>query len=88
MNKKYLMCILLCVMFVLFGCTAEEEPRLTEEQLSCEHEWVEIAYHVMSYSDGSGVGYDVYCPKCHLEEGMSSKEWNRTQADMEYKNSK
>lgn len=88
--KKYLISVLLCVMFVLCGCESVEEskePQQTEQQLQCEHEWVEIAWDVTSYSDGSGVGYDIYCPKCHIEKNVSSKEWNRIQADMDYKNS-
>lgn len=88
MKKRCLMGVLLCMMLGLFGCATEEESQLTDSQLSCEHEWVEIAYSFTSYGDGSGVGYDVYCPKCQMEENMSSKEWKKTQADMEYENNK
>lgn len=88
MKKRILVSFLLCVMLGLFGCATEEEPQLTDSQLSCEHEWVEIDWSFVSYNDGSGVGYDIYCPKCQTEENVSSKKWNKIQADMEYKNSK
>lgn len=87
MKKKHLICTLLCLIFVLCGCSvAEEKPQLNEQQLQCEHEWAEIDWHAEIANDGSGVTYDIYCPKCQLETNVSYKEWNRIQVDMDYQN--
>lgn len=81
--KKFLICILTCFVFGLCSCsTAEEKPQQTEQQLRCEHEWIEINCNL----DIGNVTYDIYCPKCQLETNVRYKEWNRIQADMEYRN--
>lgn len=74
----------IAILFILCVATGEEKPPITEEQLQCNHEWTEIDWHAEIASDGSGVTYDIYCPKCQLEEKVSYKEWNRIQADMNY----
>ena len=86
MKKKYLISILLCMMLGLFGCATEEEPQLTDSQLLCEHEWVEVDKF---YDRGAGdIMYAIYCPKCKSEMNVVYKEFNKIQADMEYQNSK
>lgn len=77
-----LMCVLLCLL-VFYG--GEEKPQPNEQQIQCEHEYVEISWHAEICSDGSGVSYDIYCPKCQWETKVSYKEWNRIQVDMEYR---
>ena len=89
MKKIILACILLCFMFGLCGCSisiGEEKPQQNEQQLQCEHEWVELAWHLEWCSNGDGVSYDIYCPKCQWETKVSYTEWHRIQADMEFKN--
>ena len=88
MKKIYIICIFAFGLF-LCGCAqCEEKPQPNEQQLQCEHEYVEIDWNARAYSDGSGVSYDIYCPKCKLEITVSSKEWKRIQADMNYKANK
>ena len=95
MKKKLLLiCILICLVFNLCGCdtschlSESQEPQPNEQQLQCEHEYAEIGWSITSCSDGSGTSYDIYCPKCQWETTVSYKEWNRIQADMNYKHSK
>lgn len=85
MKKVILACILLCFMFVLFSCSIGEKPQQNEQQLQCEHEWVELTWRPGWYSNGDGVSYDIYCPKCQLESRVTYTDWKRIQADMEYK---
>ena len=85
--KKYLIYILLCLSLVLCGCSTcnvvEEKPQPNAQQLQCEHEWVEINWGI---TNGDGIIYDIYCPKCQFETTAGYKEWNKIQADMEYRN--
>ena len=88
MKKKISVC-LLCFVLGLCGCNLiEEKPQPNEQQLQCEHEYVEIAWDINSCGDGSATTSDIYCPKCQWETTVSYKEWNRIQADMDYKTSK
>ena len=86
MKKRILASILLCMMLGLLGCATEEEPQLTDNQLLCEHEWVEVDkfYDLLE----GEIMCSIYCPKCKLEMNVTSKEFNKIQADTEYKNSK
>lgn len=94
MKKKILICVLFTFCTIsLCGCDVpewigKEKQQPNEQQLQCEHEWVEIDWHAQMAADGSGVIHDIYCPKCQLETNVSSKQWNRMKADMNYKNSK
>lgn len=94
MKKKFLsICIFTCFVFGLCGCDVpkfigEEKPQPNEQQLQCEHEYVEIAWDINHCADGSATTTDIYCPKCQWETTVSYKEWNRIQADMDYKTSK
>ncbi len=90
MKKKILAVALgLTLCFGMIGCTSSDDlaaSNITNEQQSkCEHEYKEIDWHVQSYSDGSNIGYDIYCHKCEYETNVSYKEWNKIQADIEYK---
>ena len=90
MKKKILAVVLgLTMCFGMTGCTENDDLANSnipnEKQSNCEHEYREIDWHVQSYSDGSNVGYDIYCPKCEYETNVSYKEWGKIQADMEYK---
>ena len=90
MKKKILAVVLgLTLCFGMTGCTSSDDLAasniLNEQQSKCEHEYKEIDCHVQSYSDGSNGGYDIYSPKCEYETNVSYKEWNKIQADMEYK---
>lgn len=80
--KYFLIGTLVCFIMILSGCESQSQTNeSTDEQLQCEHEWVEIDWnHTLS----NGVVYDIYCPKCQLETTASYKEWNRIQANMEY----
>lgn len=84
-KKKPIASILLCGLTIgLCACSVEEvkeEPKISEQQSLCEHEWVEIECHL----EPGNINYDIYCPKCQLETNVPYKEWNRIQADMEYK---
>ena len=96
MKRKILVFIILCFMVCLglYACALikenpqQPEPQPNEQQLQCEHEYAEIGWSIASCSDGSGTSYDIYCPKCQWETTVSYKEWNRIQADMNYKHSK
>lgn len=84
--KEKLLVLLLISSTCLSGCNiVKEKPKQNEQQLQCEHEYTEIAWHAVMASDGSGVTYDIYCPKCQWETTVSSKEWKRIQANMSYK---
>ena len=48
-----------------------------EKQAACEHDYREL----YSYEGG---GFEIYCPKCQLQDYVSTKDWNRIQIDMEY----
>lgn len=90
MKKKILAVVLgLALCCGMTGCTESDDLANSnipnEKQSNCEHEYREIDWHVQSYSDGSNVGYDIYCPKCEYETNVSYKEWGKIQADMEYK---
>lgn len=88
-KKKYLIHLLLCLTFVLCGCNiVEEKPQQNAQQLQCEHEYVEIGWDINSCDDGSATTVDIYCPKCQWETTVSYREWNRIQADIEYRNNK
>lgn len=82
MKKTYLVCILLSITLLLCACNTEQQPN--EQQLQCEHEWVEIDWH-LTFDGGLA---DIYCPKCKLEKSVSLKELNRIEADMNYKNNR
>ena len=79
MKRIFLVCILLCITFLLCACNTELQPN--EQQLQCEHEWVEIDW----YTTLTGVLSDIYCPKCQLEKSVKIKELNKIQADMDYR---
>lgn len=90
MKKKFVAVIFgLALCFGITGCTASDDLTtsniLNEQQSNCEHEYKKIGVHLQSYLDGSNVGCDIYCPKCKYETNVSYKEWNKIQADMEYK---
>ncbi len=80
MKRIYLICVLLCLAFLLCACSTKQEPN--QQQLQCEHEWVEIDWH-LTYG---GVLSDIYCPKCQLEQSVNAKELNKIQADINFKN--
>ena len=86
MKKKFLICVLSCFMVGLCGCSiGEEKPQQNEQQLQCEHEWVELGWNAEICSNGDGISFDIYCPKCQWESRVSYTDWKRIQADMEYK---
>lgn len=87
MKKKILICVLSCFIFGLCGCgikIGEEKSQPNEQQIRCEHEYVEIDWSVEYCVDGSNTSHDIYCPKCQWETTVSHKEWNKIQADMDY----
>ena len=94
MKKKILVCVLSCFVLGLCGCgdinvgEEKEKPQPNEQQIQCVHEYAEIGWNIEDCADGSATSYDIYCPKCQLETTVSYKEWNRIQADMEYRNNK
>lgn len=75
--KKIVLTIVLglALCFVIAVNTISNIPN--EQQSKCEHEYKVIARY--------GDTCDIYCPKCKYETEVSSKEWNKIQADMEYK---
>ena len=48
-----------------------------QKQAACEHDWKVI----FKYDGG---GFEIYCPKCQLQDYVSTKEWNIIQVDKEY----
>ena len=84
-KKRLIASVLLCSLTIgLCACSIgeeKEETQISEEQSLCEHEWVEIECHL----EIGNVNHDIYCPKCKLETNASYEEWNRIQADMEYR---
>lgn len=90
MKKKILAVVLgLTLCFGMTGCGINNDSTTSnipnKKQSKCEHEYKEIHWYIQSCSDGSESSYDIYCPKCGYETNVSSKEWNKIQADMEYK---
>lgn len=76
MKKKIL--AILFGLILCFGMAMNTISNIPNEQQSkCEHEYKVIARY--------GDTCDIYCPKCKYETEVSSKEWNKIQADMEYK---
>lgn len=83
--KKVLMIVFGIISLGMVGCTKVDNPQPNEQQINCDHEYTAVSWRPGSYSDGSNSGYDIYCPKCKWETKVSYKEWNKIQADMEYK---
>lgn len=74
--KKQLVYIILCLMIGLCGCN---------KQSRCYHEWNIIGLDIGFNENNSGIIYDIYCPKCELEQNVSYKEWNKLQLEMQNK---
>ena len=81
--------LLLSTIIGLSACgIVKEKPQQNEQQLQCEHEWVELGWNAEWCSNGDGVSFDIYCPKCQWESRVTYTDWKRIQADMEYKKEK
>ena len=61
--------------FIIANDKTNREYR--QKQATCEHDWKVI----FEYNGG---GFEIYCPKCQLQDYVSTKDWNRIQIDMEY----
>lgn len=85
MKKRYLTVVLLCCLIIglcncqkiISSCSCQKsEP--TQQQLECEHQWTVIYYRILGKND-------IYCPKCQLEQSVTTKQWNKLQVDMNYR---
>ena len=52
-----------------------------EKQAACEHDYKEL----YEYENGH---YEIYCPKCQLQDTVRAQDWNRIQIDIEYRDKK
>ena len=77
---KKLMILLMLLLAACLLCACDEEPQLNEQQLACEHEWVEV-----DWKFGRKNGTVIYCPKCKLEDAVDFKTWKIIQVDAEYR---
>ena len=83
--KHLLVVFLLLLVLLGVGACSISEYKINnmyrEKQASCEHDYREL----YAYNGG---GFEIYCPKCQLQDYVSTKDWNRIQIDMEYNKTK
>lgn len=81
-TKKYKIygLILLLIVLGVSSCSIADykvNKAYREKQEACEHDWKEIDH----YSNNC---FEIYCPKCQLQDYVTNAEWNKIQIDMEY----
>lgn len=85
-NKKFIIVVTIALLIILgvFSCSIADykvNKEYKHKQAACEHDYKEL----FSYQGG---GFEIYCPKCQLQDYVSTKDWNRIQIDMEYNKAK
>lgn len=81
-KKRYISLVILLYVIIGLGSYSIAAYQLNKEykqkQAACEHDYKEL------YEYGNG-HYEIYCPKCQLQDTVRAQDWNRIQIDMEYR---
>lgn len=85
-NKKFIIVVTIALLIILgvFSCSIADykvNKEYKHKQAACEHDYKEL----YEYENGH---YEIYCPKCQLQDTVRAQDWNRIQIDMEYRDKK
>ena len=72
--------ILLLIVLGVSSCSVADykvNKVYRDKQAACEHDWKEIDHYANNC-------FEIYCPKCQLQDYVTNAEWNKIQIDMEY----
>ena len=87
LSHKGLIIIAIIISMIILGITScsiadyKVNKEYKHKQAVCEHDYKEL------YEYGNG-HYEIYCPKCQLQDTVRAQDWNRIQIDMEYRDKK